>query len=297
MSDDITTMTPGGFGSAAARGMSEQAAEKLAQDHGFNLFGDDGLNFYDLLDAINPLHHIPVVGAIYRELSGDEISPASRVAGGALFGGPIGAGLAAADTFIEYETGQDTGSHVMAALFDENEVLEGEVVAQATTQSTGQATAQNWGEPEIPWYNSVISGFQQASTEADKQLAASTTGIISRAELIPKAPEQQAQINQNTNKPAVQPGGGAWYGDVLLAFQEAGQQADRLNKGLDPQTATIENQGQPVTGARAYGQNTPATEGGWFTEAMLGALQKYDSAALLAENARMQGQKGVSVVQ
>lgn len=59
------------------------------------LFGDDGLSFRDLLDVINPLQHIPVVGNLYRRMTGDVLDPAMRLAGGALFGGPIGAGLAA----------------------------------------------------------------------------------------------------------------------------------------------------------------------------------------------------------
>jgi hypothetical protein len=54
-------------------------------------FGKDGLTFGDLVDVINPLQHIPVVGALYRKLTGDTIDPAIKVAGGALFGGPIGA--------------------------------------------------------------------------------------------------------------------------------------------------------------------------------------------------------------
>ncbi len=59
------------------------------------MFGDDGLTFRDVLDLVNPLQHIPLVGNLYRRMSGDILDPAIRVAGGALFGGPIGAGLAA----------------------------------------------------------------------------------------------------------------------------------------------------------------------------------------------------------
>ena len=59
-------------------------------------FGDDGFNFKDILDLINPLHHIPIVGSIYRAISKDKIAPAIKLAGGALFGGPAGAGLAVA---------------------------------------------------------------------------------------------------------------------------------------------------------------------------------------------------------
>lgn len=62
----------------------------------FRPFGEDGLTFGDLLDVINPLQHIPFLGGLYRKLTGDTIDPAMRVAGGALFGGPIGAALSAA---------------------------------------------------------------------------------------------------------------------------------------------------------------------------------------------------------
>jgi len=56
----------------------------------FEPFGDDGLTFGDLIDVVNPLQHLPVVGNVYRWLTGDDLSPAARVAGGALYGGPIG---------------------------------------------------------------------------------------------------------------------------------------------------------------------------------------------------------------
>ena len=65
------------------------------------LFGDDGMSFKDVLDLVNPLHHIPVVGHVYRELTGDEIAPAVQVAGGALFGGPLGAALSVAGLVVE----------------------------------------------------------------------------------------------------------------------------------------------------------------------------------------------------
>ena len=59
-------------------------------------FGDDGLTFGDVLDVLNPLHHIPLLGNVYRKISGDTIAPAARIGGGALFGGPLGAAVAAA---------------------------------------------------------------------------------------------------------------------------------------------------------------------------------------------------------
>lgn len=59
------------------------------------LFDDHPMTFGDVLDLVNPLQHLPVVATVYRRLTGDVIAPAMALAGGALFGGPIGAGLAA----------------------------------------------------------------------------------------------------------------------------------------------------------------------------------------------------------
>lgn len=68
-----------GSGPSAPRLLSEGLAAESGQS-----FGDI------LVDIVNPLQHIPVVGQIYRAVTGDEIEPASQVAGGVLFGGPIG---------------------------------------------------------------------------------------------------------------------------------------------------------------------------------------------------------------
>ncbi len=50
----------------------------------------EGLSFADVVDVINPLHHLPVVGSIYRSITEDTINPIMKLAGGALFGGPLG---------------------------------------------------------------------------------------------------------------------------------------------------------------------------------------------------------------
>lgn len=85
-------------------------------DTSFSLIGDGELSFWDFLDVINPLQHIPLLNSAYRELTGDTIKPIMKLAGGALFGGPLGLGLAAVDVGLEGTTGKDTGQHV-AALF------------------------------------------------------------------------------------------------------------------------------------------------------------------------------------
>lgn len=84
------------------------------------LFGEDGFGFDDLLDIVNPLQHIPVVSSIYRWITGDEIAPAASVAGGALFGGPIGMAGAMAGVAVEETTGRDLGEHAIAMMFGED---------------------------------------------------------------------------------------------------------------------------------------------------------------------------------
>ena len=50
----------------------------LKAENEFKFFGKDGFTFFDFLDVINPLQHIPVVSTLYRSLTGDEIDPASH---------------------------------------------------------------------------------------------------------------------------------------------------------------------------------------------------------------------------
>ncbi len=53
-------------------------------------FNEGGPSFRDVLDAVNPLNHIPIVSTIYQRAVGHQPSTASNLAGGALLGGPIG---------------------------------------------------------------------------------------------------------------------------------------------------------------------------------------------------------------
>lgn len=77
---------------------------------------EKGLSFGDLLDIVNPLHHIPVVSTIYRMVTGDEIGMGARLAGGALFGGPIGFAAAGIVAGVEEASGASVEEHV-ASLF------------------------------------------------------------------------------------------------------------------------------------------------------------------------------------
>jgi len=82
----------------------------------------DDFGVDDFVDMINPLQHIPIVGTIYRELTGDTIKPEVQVAGSIGFGVLTGsivlsavAGIASAA--MEQSTGKEPLVQVADALF------------------------------------------------------------------------------------------------------------------------------------------------------------------------------------
>jgi hypothetical protein len=78
--------------------------------------GTTEMSFWDFVDVINPLQHIPVVGSIYRELTGDQINGTARIMGGTLFGGIIGAAVSVASVVVEQASGKDPGEPLLAAM-------------------------------------------------------------------------------------------------------------------------------------------------------------------------------------
>jgi hypothetical protein len=85
----LAATIPQSTGIAALINASNEKAPATETTTSF--FGEDGFTFGDIIDIVNPLQHIPIINNIYRKISGDTIAPAMKIAGGALFGGPIGA--------------------------------------------------------------------------------------------------------------------------------------------------------------------------------------------------------------
>ncbi|MFQ5775767.1 MAG: hypothetical protein ACE5GS_14695 [Kiloniellaceae bacterium] len=100
------------------------------------------LGWADLLDVINPLQHIPLISNLYRALTGDEISAPARIAGGALFGGPVGFVAGIANAIAAEANGADPGDTALAALFGGGEAPATQVAdAPAPTADAVRETA------------------------------------------------------------------------------------------------------------------------------------------------------------
>jgi len=67
---------------------------------------DDEGFFGHLLDVVNPLQHLPIIGTIYRAVTGDKMGPVEKIAGDTLYGGMWGAISSIADVAFEAITGK-----------------------------------------------------------------------------------------------------------------------------------------------------------------------------------------------
>ncbi len=82
-----------------------------------------GFGFGDFLSCLNPLQYLPVVGTLYRAVTGDTIPDTVREAGSlvvsGLTGGPIGVAMSVGADLVERAVGFDEekfGQQVLASL-------------------------------------------------------------------------------------------------------------------------------------------------------------------------------------
>lgn len=137
---------------------------------------EEGLSFWDVLDIINPLQHIPIVSTIYREITGDKIGDAARIAGGALFGGPIGLASAGVDFAVKAFTGKRMDEHIVAMVTGDDAAppatANSPAVAEAATEVTRTAAlappAAPVPAPAPASTPAAASTAQPASTETGK---------------------------------------------------------------------------------------------------------------------------------
>lgn len=160
------------------------AAGAIAADasggNDFKAFGDDGFTFWDFVDIINPLQHIPVVSAVYRDMTQDQIDPAPKVMGGTLFMGPVGLVTSLADVWVQHETGKDMGGHMMAFLKDDAQPLSGAATAAADAPAGPAAAGSDGVDPVTAWAREQ-NAFYRGETPATAAAAAETDAVTAWA--------------------------------------------------------------------------------------------------------------------
>ena len=128
-----------------------------------NTYSQDPYAFKDVVDIVNPLHHIPIVGSIYRSVTGDEIKPASRIIGGSVFGGPLGAVTSTINAISEMQTGKDLNDRAfgMAGFAGAAKPVDPEMLYRRY-QNTDELRTVNWGH--TPQHNDDQQRYQNNHT-------------------------------------------------------------------------------------------------------------------------------------
>ena len=119
--------------------LNGQITQPAPDDGKPHIWAQKGFQFHDLLDAINPLQHLPVISSIYRWVTGDGIGNLPRIVGDALYGGIPGFVSGLFGVLVKEETGKDVGEHVIATLFG----------GGSSSTPTPTIPAQNANQPEL----------------------------------------------------------------------------------------------------------------------------------------------------
>lgn len=164
---DVHTPTPYVPAPAAASPAAQSRAASAPSGGGESFFSE-------LLDIVNPLQHLPVIGTIYRALTGDRVDAFAKVAGDALYGGVWGAAGAVADVAFEAATGKSVEDTVLA-LFDSSDD-ETRVAANLTAPTAGPIVS-----PAIPMLPDAASPDMGKSVQRPSgELAALTSALSAK---------------------------------------------------------------------------------------------------------------------
>lgn len=113
-----TALASQGMHYAPAHGAQPANGEK--PDIAYKADGGDEFSFNDVLDIINPLQHLPIIGSIYRNMTGDTIKPFSSIIGASIFGGPVGAVSSTVNVCLKQTTGRDIAENALALVGFDN---------------------------------------------------------------------------------------------------------------------------------------------------------------------------------
>ena len=138
--------------------------------------------FRQLLSELNPLQYLPVVGTIYRAITGDTIPETERFAGSlvvsGLTGGPAGVAMNIGATALEHLLGIDPekiGAHLLASLGvgpGPHAATQLANAAAATPPADHPASANAWSPAQLSAYgvNRTANGALSRGTLTGAEL-------------------------------------------------------------------------------------------------------------------------------
>jgi len=155
-----------------------------------------GTSFGDILDMINPMHHIPVINKTYSKVTGDTIKPFAKIAGSTLYGGPLGAASSIANIILENETGKDMGAHAISLAFQDKKPAPTKL-----TENSPETALQN--AYDLAKNNNDMAKTLLAFSDLSASQNAMTVTALSasNSEDLLKAPEQDIHVKKKRITP------------------------------------------------------------------------------------------------
>jgi hypothetical protein len=132
--------------------------------------------FHHLLDVINPLQHLPVIGTIYRAITGEHIGSVEKIAGDTLYGGMWGAISSVADVAFEGITGKSFEDTVLS-LFKSDDKMRVASARVAAPSITPSGSLPSSDLPELPSSDLVAANIPGGMDVAALTSALSAKGI------------------------------------------------------------------------------------------------------------------------
>ena len=160
-------------------------ADRTANFSSYTQSAESDWSFWDFLDVINPLQHIPIVNTVYRSITGDEINDTARIMGGALYGGIPGAAMGVANAVVNQATGKDVGEHALAML-------------QSDKPNSGTGT--NNPMEDSPMENDVMMAQNLNTLQPASGNAAPSQKPIKAEDIIWNTPNPQILTQNNLSK-------------------------------------------------------------------------------------------------
>ncbi|MCA8910049.1 MAG: hypothetical protein KDA49_00305 [Rhodospirillaceae bacterium] len=242
---------------------------------------DVDLTFDDVVDIVNPLHHVPLVGSGYRAISGDTISPHAQMIGDVLYGGPTGIFSAGVNAAIRQETGRDVGELAFATLSGTVETAgdgagrQGLTVAESA-ESLAAQPAQLAQSPAAP--PAVTPAANPAATPAQQGPAAQVPRAqTASVDLAPALPGAQTAELMTAAPPVFAPAHSAPPAAAPISAPAAEVAGPTV--GAAPEAVVVARVAPPAGAIAAYATRAPATTGPSLSPAQVDAPAQGPSVA------------------
>jgi hypothetical protein len=122
---------------------------------------DEGF-FHHLLDVVNPLQHLPVIGTIYRAITGEHIGAVEQIAGDTLYGGLWGAVSSVAEVAFQGITGKSVEDTVLSWFKSDSNTQVAKITAPNIQVAQSLPSSDT---PALPPSSTTVASAQSVSPD------------------------------------------------------------------------------------------------------------------------------------